>query len=111
MEASNRAPPLQPAMEHILSKHWRPLQWDAQSIFRGTFSKRMVIELINQTIENPDNIELHRDRRDRRIKRKRFQRVVGMHGITREPCYWVTVILNLKDDIITAFPTTDRVSD
>lgn len=37
--------------------------------------------------ENPDAIKQHRTRTDRGVKTKTFQTVIGVHGITRAPCY------------------------
>ena len=92
---------MEPA-QHILTKHWQPLQWDGQSIFLGSFSERIVIELIHETIENPDVVERHRTRVDRRVKKKKFEMAIGVHGIKYVPCYSVTVIFNFQDgEIIT----------
>ena len=103
MEASNSS--VQPALEHIVARHCQPLRRNGKSYFLTTDLKR-INELIKETIEKPDVIQRHRTRRDRLVKRKVFETLVGVHGITCAPCYKVTVIVNLQDEeIITAFPT------
>ena len=103
MEASTSVQPAR--LEHIVGRHCQPLQRNGKSYFLSSDLKR-INELIKETIENPDVIQRHRTRRDRGVKKKIFETVVGVHGITCEPCYSVTVIFNLQDEeIITAFPT------
>ena len=103
MEASNEA--ARQPLEHIAARHVKPLQGNGKSYFLTSDLKR-IEELIKETTENPDVIKRHRTRNDREVKTKAFQTVIGVHGITREPCYNVTVIFNRKDkEIITAFPT------
>ena len=79
VEAGNRAP-FQPALEHILSRHWQPLQRNGQSVFLPSYSERIIVELINETIESSDVKEQHRTRRDRGVKKKAFQTAIGEHG-------------------------------
>ena len=103
MEGSNEAPRL--PLQHIASRHVNPVQGNQKSYFLGSDLKK-IEELVKETIENPDVVKRHRTRRDRGIKKRKWQTVLGVHGITGAPCYSVTVIYSVQNqEIITAFPT------
>ncbi|XP_068758206.1 uncharacterized protein [Montipora capricornis] len=79
MEGSNEAPRL--LLQHIASRHVNPVQGNQKSYFLGSDLKK-IEELVKETIENPDVVKRHRTRRDRGIKKRKWQTVIGVHGIT-----------------------------
>lgn len=92
-------------MEHIAHRHMQPCQNQGSSYFLSK-DKQYLCSLVEQTMKRPDFTCRHRTKREREVRKKRFSTQIGVHGITEAPCYTVTVIYGIKNDvIITAFPT------
>ena len=92
-------------MKHIVERHMKPLKSKGKSYFLSR-NKEYICALVTETMERPDVILQHKNRRDRGVKKKTFLHQVGVHGINKEaPCFTVTVIFNIEEQIITAFPT------
>ena len=92
-------------MEHVARNHMLPMQCQGKSYFLST-DRRYVLAMVKDTTERPDAILPHKNRRDREVRKKKFEMPVGVHGITKVPCYRVTVILNRGgNEVISAFPT------
>ena len=92
-------------MEHILQRHMKPLKFKRKSYFLSR-NKQYICVLVRETMTRPDVILQHNNRRDRGVKKKTFLEQIGVHGITKAPCFSVTIIFNIKEQkVITAFPT------
>lgn len=91
-------------MQHI-ERHMPPSQWTGKSFFISN-EIHNVYALIKETMDRPDKIFPHRSKRNREVKQKRFTKQVGVHGISQDACYSVTVIIDVTNgEIISAFPT------
>ena len=91
-------------MEHIVKRHILPVPEGAS--FFVSRDVGIVCGIIKETHERPDNIFVHRFKKDRKVLRKKFSRQVGVSGKSKAGCYSVTVIVHIgSNEIITAFPT------
>ena len=104
MNAEGNKRTLDHVMQHIAKRHMQPQQC-GRSYFLSSDTE-YIRALVEETMHRPDFISRHKIKRDRGVKKKTFEMQVGVHGITQAPCYSVTLIFHVEDDvIITAFPT------
>ena len=90
-------------VKHIKQNHMPPGK-GGKSLF--TVREPNVWTLIQDVVNNPDMISPHRSDIEKMVYRKKFATPVGVHGQTRKNCYCITVIYNMRDNIIvTAYPT------
>ena len=102
---SERMEEMEYFIEHIMQRHVQPLQYKGNSFFLST-DKQNIRAMVTQTMKNPDVVLPHKYNKYRAVKKKTFSKQVGVHGISKAPCYCVTVIFNIEENkIITAFPT------
>ena len=96
---------LDQVMQHIAKWHMQPIQQCGRSYFLSSDPEH-IRALVEETMNRPDFISRHKIKRDRGVKKKAFEMQVGVHGISQAPCYNVTVIFHVQDNVIvTAFPT------
>lgn len=91
-------------MEHIVERHMLPVP--QRTSYFLSHDEHIVRGMVTATHERPDHVTPHWSERDRIVLRRTFSTQVGVHGITREACYSVTLIVDAQSyAIVTGFPT------
>ena len=93
-------------MEHIKRCHMAHSQQRDKSIFVSNDKDFIYNQLVQETMKRPDKSMPHRELNDRGVRQKTFSDIVGVHGLSKDACYTVTVIYDTTNHkLITAFPT------
>ncbi|KAL9954816.1 hypothetical protein ACROYT_G042395 [Oculina patagonica] len=101
---------IKPSLDHIEKNHMFEGK-GRKSVFFAK-NKREISAFIHETITNPDQVRLDRDRKDREVYKKWFRTAVGIHGFSRAECHTVKVVYDLrKQKVITAHVCSAAAAD
>lgn len=91
-------------LEHIVKRHMPPVPKDTSYFLSNEVQE--IYAIIKNAYRRPDKYFPHRRKSHRFVFQKKFRKQLGVHGISKAPCYCVTGIFDLRsNDIITAYPT------
>ena len=91
-------------MEHIVKRHMLPAPKSASYFLSGNVQE--IYAVIENAYRRPDKRFPHRNKRDQFVFKKKFREQLGVHGICKAPCYYLTGIFHITSNtIITAYPT------
>ena len=93
-------------IEHIERHHMAHSQRRDKSYFVSNDKGFIYNQLVQETMKRPDKSMPHRKLHKRGVRQKTFSDIVGVHGLSKDACYTVTVIYDTTNHkLITAFPT------
>ena len=93
-------------IEHIERHHMAHSQRRDKSYFVSNDKGFIYHQLVQETMKRPDKSMPHRKLHKRGVRQKTFSDIVGVHGLSKDACYTVTVIYDTTNHkLITAFPT------
>ena len=93
-------------IEHIERHHMAHSQPRDKSYFVSNDKGFIYNQLVQETMKRPDKSMPHRKLHKRGVRQKTFSDIVGVHGLSKDACYTVTVIYDTTNHkLITAFPT------
>ena len=93
-------------MERIVRNHMAHSQRCDKSYFVSNDKAFIYKQLVQETMKMPDKSVPHRRLHNRGVRQKTFSEIVGVHGLSKDACYTVTVIYDTANHkLITAFPT------
>ena len=92
-------------MEKIVKRHMLPAP--KNSSYFLTANVQEIYAIIKKAHKRPHKRFPHRSKRNRFVFKKKFKEQLGVHGISKAPCYYLTGIFNITTNtIITAYPCT-----
>ena len=91
-------------MEHIARNHMVHSQRRDKSYFVSNDKAFIYERLVKETMKRPDKSVPHRRLHNRGVRQKTFSEIVGVHGLSKDACYTVTVIYDTTNHkLITAW--------
>ena len=93
-------------IEHIERHHMAHSQRRDKCYFVSIDKGFIYNQLVRETMKRPDKSMPHRKLHKKGVRQKTFSEIVGVHGLSKDACYTVTVIYDTTNHkLITAFPT------
>ena len=91
-------------MEHIVKRHMLPAPKNSSYFLSGNVQE--IYAIIENAYKRPHKRFAHRSKRNHFVFKKKFREQLGVHGISKSPCYYLTGIFHITSNtIITAYPT------